>query len=951
MAEEIDDNEFFKQDFTTASEWEIFNARLDEIFLDWKLPYRSCRRSFKKNELFLTSWETRSENIFFADVEMIVTYYKARIFDEEEEKSNLENEKVPSSAEKTSPESQSKECQTHLDLMNFANNFCIYEANSSRIHPLAMWYGLREFVVIEMANGSLLNESQFKVLLSSACISVNESNTDVPVFIRVMEKHLDVFLGVSESPSIRINFSIVALEKTPPTCRYLSDLLCMFKVKIKNTYLDPTAVTVSVQLTYSLKDFANRDFFLKCKIPFSSDLEDSPVEEVKFKNEGTKFCVLPYGVSIDPIEELVLHCTWQEISENVVIDSATYSELKPMLAPLWSIRINIKNKRNIPIYYLTDALEEFLKLHENNKRIGNILGSSYDVASSQNFIEGNPLNLLTESKIPNLKSVLEEMENKKKSKKKKQLDGPLKEKELIQMLYYMFPDAQSESEYPYDEFEGKYSFDPWKIKSAIPDSLLFRLSSLLATVNMYFSGLSAVAQLWAEFTQEMRYRVERCIEIPGVAPGFPDSRTCLLHQKLQMLNICMERRRVREGNLPFSMIEKKGIRKNSMKKDEDSDEEFYDCDDDNDNKDSERHELYNKPEGRLEKLNDLTLIDSDEALYIPITQDPVPKTEDQLHDDAEVMLKLGPGSELCAQMMTASLLSDMESFKAANPSGKLEDFIRWYSPRDWIVETNENGETIGQLSQRMQIPGNTWQTVWKQAKPVPARRQKRLFDDTKEAEKVLHFLETRTIGQICELTISTLFHSAIIKLQDELSNSQFSEFFKDIQDKFNENLCKISREPWNLLNEDSALPLTIPSPKKWELLLNEMMILERSILHSRSIIYKLFNNTENLNDNQKEILKELLKGYDAELNGGAKNLTSVEVLSLFSESRELKNEFNTDKDAPTQLFLPEPVCKEYILRVNSKTTTRGVCGPQFLRAILDKNMRLCGAFSENTTFV
>ena len=43
----------------------------------------------------------------------------------------------------------------------------------------------------------------------------------------------------------------------------------------------------------------------------------------------------------------------------------------------------------------------------------------------------------------------------------------------------------------------------------------------------------------------------------------------------------------------------------------------------------------------------------------------------------------------------------------------------------------------GQLSQRMQIPGNMWVEVWQSAKPIPARRQKRLFDDTKEAEKVV----------------------------------------------------------------------------------------------------------------------------------------------------------------------------------------------------------------------
>ena len=36
----------------------------------------------------------------------------------------------------------------------------------------------------------------------------------------------------------------------------------------------------------------------------------------------------------------------------------------------------------------------------------------------------------------------------------------------------------------------------------------------------------------------------------------------------------------------------------------------------------------------------------------------------------------------------------------------------------------------------MRVPGNMWKEVWQTAKAVPARRQKRLFDDTREAEKV-----------------------------------------------------------------------------------------------------------------------------------------------------------------------------------------------------------------------
>ena len=45
----------------------------------------------------------------------------------------------------------------------------------------------------------------------------------------------------------------------------------------------------------------------------------------------------------------------------------------------------------------------------------------------------------------------------------------------------------------------------------------------------------------------------------------------------------------------------------------------------------------------------------------------------------------------------------------------------------------------GHLSLRMQIPGNMWVEVWQTSRPVPARRQKRLFDNTKEAEKVGSF--------------------------------------------------------------------------------------------------------------------------------------------------------------------------------------------------------------------
>lgn len=94
----------------------------------------------------------------------------------------------------------------------------------------------------------------------------------------------------------------------------------------------------------------------------------------------------------------------------------------------------------------------------------------------------------------------------------------------------------------------------------------------------------------------------------------------------------------------------------------------------------------------------------------------------------------------------------MLCIQAANPGCSLEDFVRWYSPRDYVEEevSDEAGKKVvqGSLSPRMKIPGNMWVEAWESAKATPVRRQRRLFDDTKEAERVqsstLSFLSSQT---------------------------------------------------------------------------------------------------------------------------------------------------------------------------------------------------------------
>ena len=42
-----------------------------------------------------------------------------------------------------------------------------------------------------------------------------------------------------------------------------------------------------------------------------------------------------------------------------------------------------------------------------------------------------------------------------------------------------------------------------------------------------------------------------------------------------------------------------------------------------------------------------------------------------------------------AKLQSKQLKSDMMAFKSANPKCILQDFIRWYSPNDWIVDDDE----------------------------------------------------------------------------------------------------------------------------------------------------------------------------------------------------------------------------------------------------------------------
>lgn len=209
----------FNQDFTTATRWEVFCARLEEIIHDWKLPYKKqCAGKLPSNALATNEWETKEELVQYDGMELKVALYTIKLAtnadpNKIEDQSPdsvrrmsidvMEKSQAAVVAEKsTLLETLNGDCQAFVDLMSLENNWCILDEKSNlNIHPLARWYGLRQFIVISTVpsegntSGAVISENQRRTLLSSVHMAIGETNISVPIFVQALKFQQHVYSG------------------------------------------------------------------------------------------------------------------------------------------------------------------------------------------------------------------------------------------------------------------------------------------------------------------------------------------------------------------------------------------------------------------------------------------------------------------------------------------------------------------------------------------------------------------------------------------------------------------------------------------------------------------------------------------------------------------------------------------------------------------------------------
>ncbi|EDV26954.1 uncharacterized protein TRIADDRAFT_23084 [Trichoplax adhaerens] len=873
------------------------------------------------------------------------------------------------------------------DMQSTINDF------PSRAHCLTRWYGVKEFITITPAKAeyAITSESKGNQLLSAVSICLSNTKCELPIFLQLQQLRRRLYVGLCLNRNFRANFEMVQLNNTPSQYRHLSGLIDIFKSKLVSlccSYIPSAEISVSIRQTYILNCFTYSPWVPQ-EIPDLSNYITGGIGTSDFQS-------LPFGSIEDPITDIYLAATWPSVAESALVDNNLYSDLDPYEAPLWSVRAVMTKKPCLLESYLSRFIDVCRSVESTDELIG--FANFYDNVEMDSHVV-QALDKITDSSVhPILDKGLARIVSKATNRVSRagSEESHIPSAVLSTVMQCLFPDSiktedrsygdQSSSFY-HNNTATDYSWHPINkynsnSSSAPEGSLTHTLAISLCIINRNYGGLRAIAHLWREFIMELRYRWENNIIIPMLELEAPNLQFSLLHQKFQMLNCCILQRRKRElrshsenlifksgnslsyGKIMRSMLESRETEEevltSKLNYSDDREEESVSYQENvkvdgdiyvKDNASNDRSDMQ-IPIGVKEEFN-LLLLETKTPMNIPITQDPTPMTEDMLSEQAEILTKLGTSEEgirIRARMQSASLLSDMEAFKAANPGCILEDFVRWYSPRDWIpiecsgsqenlTQDNVSWYTQGHLSTRMRIPGNIWAEVWEAAKRSPAYKQKRLFDDTKEAEKVFHYLNNLKPSEVALQLLSVVVHAAIFRAKSlDLSNLPN---VNTMIDSIVSRACRLSvKEHTDLLKDIKSI---------------ECIISARQSLAAKFICYevedyglgKLEGFAGNLLNQPEVTIEGSGKGLLGKIINQAFVSSKKFALETFNEPHVAKQELSSSK-----LGLSEIWAQEFILRTQlSRPVSSSRPTPQRLYSACTKDeFRMAGTFCNDTIF-
>uniref|UniRef100_A0A0N5BM10 Rab3 GTPase-activating protein catalytic subunit n=1 Tax=Strongyloides papillosus TaxID=174720 RepID=A0A0N5BM10_STREA len=771
--EDTDTDSIFEiEDFTTVTEAEKLAAQLDHILRKHKISRLNSEGL--KRKVYLSDsvkWEHEEDVIDYNDGKLSVTFTYLSSFPEP-----INNSPILTSEENDKEYFEidigrvsNFQGDNYLNLeheMSFGKAFGIYGV--VWISPMPDYYI------------SPFNLSEIKQILSSVGLFDREYGCGVPIFcssdIHTSWRGLGAFLENDK----RIDFLQSTLVKPPESLRYLNGLKELFVEKINNSSVYPVDVFSTIKTRYVIyreQQFKN-EINLREIIKYDQFIEYLEEDENSFKIFPTQ----------DPIKEVKLHTEWNNLSTDLINESPLFSDLDPKMTSKWSLEVNfdINNEG-----YFYKMFSRMIKYHNKHKNTQNIpywyckeklnRNIPYDITNDS---ERNDLNVINKNKLIFFENLLEDCNT--------NSHTPILQHLPQKIIRYVFDSCNSNNPIPKqnsqrishcsdEEFEkiGNWKNfmleDFEKYKSSKVGSLSERISIvIIKCLNLpYEDSYKLAAYVWMEFVNKLGKYFDEVKDIPGtehnVEPNFND---CKLQQLLQLFQCCIDAKK-----RWYNYYDSDDFNNHDYDEFHDAEEEFQNIDEKIINNSSDEF----RPIGRSHPIQgSLRLLNYDDRImYVPFLQYPAPITEEQFNNQLCEDTELSRSERMKKQIIV--LKSDMSAFKAANPGCCFEDFVRWHSPNDWIL--NEENGTYA-LSQRMTDIDNIWQLTWKEAPIAPITEQEHIFNETIEAYKILDILKDVNIQELINLVIpcgikigfKTLLEN--VPLKDRYSQEQLNDLQK-----------------------------------------------------------------------------------------------------------------------------------------------------------------------------
>ncbi|OUZ99155.1 Rab3 GTPase-activating protein catalytic subunit [Macleaya cordata] len=649
------------------------------------------------------------------------------------------------------------------------------------LHDMQLSFGVKEFLVIAplSASGVVLDAPEATKLLSATAIALSNCGSTWPAFVPVHDPSRKAYIGIQNMGTVltrRFEADHIG-SQVPVRLMHLEGLYELFVAKFAFSSVDLSTSFLKVYFTMKLTYRTppdDDDIDIQGSDADIAESGENPESNTRIKIQWDDDCPWTEWYSAeDPIKGFELISIWSNKMIESSLDMAEIENASSHEAENWLL---------FPILSPNLNGGDTIGFASQLRLLVNALDISFEGQFMEDFMSVDKHgsdNFKSSAAVP----------------PPTVLDRVLKD---------LFHEGVQISDYGKSDHKNSRS-----IKGAPIESLFaqFCLHSL------WFGNcnIRAVAMLWIEFVREVRWCWEELQPLPRMQRnGSIDLSTCLIHQKLQMLAICIEKQHQSEHNSVESEYHtdsgnEEGSPVGGNPTQIGTSTEKFDVKRDsqpevnsgttvkrsNTDPENDVTSVNLQPPARIRRgsagvVGSMMLLNSYQRMHAPYTQDAPIMTEDMHEERLRAVEALGNAFNFSAQLERDILSSDMSAFKAANPDAVFEDFIRWHSPGDWETgEMEESGRSEdhkmeglndewpprGRLSERMSEHGNSWRQLWNDAPELPASEQKPLLDPNREGEKILHYLETLRPHQLLEQMVCTAFRASA----DTLNQTSFGD--------------------------------------------------------------------------------------------------------------------------------------------------------------------------------